>query len=110
MLSFFFFNIYPTTVFYILSLPDALPILESAPLQFLAPYAGVTMGDTSGTRAVTACASTTICRSRPSLTGRCRCCSGARSEEHTSELQSHVNLVCRLLLEKKKEINSGRLI
>src|SRR5690242_21190411 len=28
----------------------------------------------------------------------------ARSEEHTSELQSHVNLVCRLLLEKKKNI------
>src|SRR5690242_21406438 len=27
---------------------------------------------------------------------------GQRSEEHTSELQSHVNLVCRLLLEKKK--------
>src|SRR5690242_21084797 len=27
---------------------------------------------------------------------------GRRSEEHTSELQSHVNLVCRLLLEKKK--------
>src|SRR5690242_21285000 len=27
---------------------------------------------------------------------------GMRSEEHTSELQSHVNLVCRLLLEKKK--------
>src|SRR5690242_21138210 len=27
---------------------------------------------------------------------------GIRSEEHTSELQSHVNLVCRLLLEKKK--------
>src|SRR4051812_49680009 len=27
---------------------------------------------------------------------------GERSEEHTSELQSHVNLVCRLLLEKKK--------
>src|SRR5690242_21402376 len=32
--------------------------------------------------------------------GRCR------SEEHTSELQSHVNLVCRLLLEKKKNMNS----
>src|SRR6266571_1437743 len=29
----------------------------------------------------------------------------ARSEEHTSELQSHVNLVCRLLLEKKKARN-----
>src|SRR4051812_49660908 len=28
--------------------------------------------------------------------------SSSRSEEHTSELQSHVNLVCRLLLEKKK--------
>src|SRR5690242_20886789 len=29
-----------------------------------------------------------------------------RSEEHTSELQSHVNLVCRLLLEKKKTTSS----
>src|SRR5260370_7029933 len=28
-----------------------------------------------------------------------------RSEEHTSELQSHLNLVCRLLLEKKKQTN-----
>src|SRR5260370_28539944 len=28
---------------------------------------------------------------------------GCRSEEHTSELQSHLNLVCRLLLEKKKK-------
>src|SRR5260370_5566103 len=28
---------------------------------------------------------------------------GPRSEEHTSELQSHLNLVCRLLLEKKKK-------
>src|SRR5260370_23738126 len=32
----------------------------------------------------------------------------ARSEEHTSELQSHLNLVCRLLLEKKKQIEFGR--
>src|SRR5260370_15417164 len=30
----------------------------------------------------------------------------ARSEEHTSELQSHLNLVCRLLLEKKKNNNA----
>src|SRR5260370_17985725 len=29
----------------------------------------------------------------------------SRSEEHTSELQSHLNLVCRLLLEKKKNIS-----
>src|SRR2546426_4326727 len=33
---------------------------------------------------------------------------GARSEEHTSELQSPCNLVCRLLLEKKKQQNRKR--
>src|SRR5260370_27965902 len=33
------------------------------------------------------------------------CSHHARSEEHTSELQSHLNLVCRLLLEKKKYTN-----
>src|SRR5260370_26757823 len=37
---------------------------------------------------------------------RCAACApsprSSRSEEHTSELQSHLNLVCRLLLEKKK--------
>src|SRR5260370_22483628 len=37
-------------------------------------------------------------RPAPARAGRCR----GRSEEHTSELQSHLNLVCRLLLEKKK--------
>src|SRR5260370_12769505 len=49
-------------------------------------------------------------RSRtPRLTGRQRAADDARkrcsdrSEEHTSELQSHLNLVCRLLLEKKKK-------
>src|SRR2546430_12065627 len=31
---------------------------------------------------------------------------GRRSEEHTSELQSQSNLVCRLLLEKKKKVNN----
>src|SRR5690242_21573564 len=45
---------------------------------------------------------------RKSLLALCRVTesterTGARSEEHTSELQSHVNLVCRLLLEKKKK-------
>src|SRR3954464_7013670 len=34
----------------------------------------------------------------------------ARSEEHTSELQSHDNLVCRLLLEKKKQTPQGVII
>src|SRR5260370_23922849 len=33
-----------------------------------------------------------------------------RSEEHTSELQSHLNLVCRLLLEKKKQKGKRRRI
>src|SRR5437773_4897559 len=33
-----------------------------------------------------------------------------RSEEHTSELQSHHDLVCRLLLEKKKKLESNNLI
>src|SRR5436190_16986333 len=37
------------------------------------------------------------------LTPRARILSSARSEEHTSELQSHSDLVCRLLLEKKKK-------
>src|SRR5256885_7280825 len=37
-----------------------------------------------------------------SLSARSRACGRGRSEEHTSELQSPCNLVCRLLLEKKK--------
>src|SRR2546430_7617769 len=37
---------------------------------------------------------------------RCRDSSRPRSEEHTSELQSQSNLVCRLLLEKKKKIHT----
>src|SRR5690242_21184276 len=54
----------------------------------------------------------TAFRNSPSMSGCCRrvtrglcsptCLANSRSEEHTSELQSHVNLVCRLLLEKKK--------
>src|SRR5260370_30448541 len=34
----------------------------------------------------------------------------ARSEEHTSELQSHLNLVCRLLLEKKKQTKRTHIL
>src|SRR5713101_9885537 len=49
--------------------------------------------------------------SRPPLRG-CAPLGGqvSRSEEHTSELQSHVNLVCRLLLEKKKKQNKTIII
>src|SRR6266567_7732952 len=53
---------------------------------------------------------TTLFRSQPGSSGRSRCPTDShrprhsrlRSEEHTSELQSQSNLVCRLLLEKKK--------
>src|SRR5215204_6683141 len=51
---------------------------------------------------------TTLFRSRTAPTWSCVCASDwmrcTRSEEHTSELQSHSDLVCRLLLEKKKNI------
>src|SRR5476649_3066155 len=69
----FFFNDTATTEIYTLSLHDALPISQ-----------------TSGTAGCSPVA--------PSATARCV----PRSEEHTSELQSHSDLVCRLLLEKKK--------
>src|SRR5438132_10913986 len=52
---------------------------------------------------------TSACRgsaSRETWSGR----SKSRSEEHTSELQSHSDLVCRLLLEKKKKKNKKRII
>src|SRR5260370_3771300 len=48
-------------------------------------------------------------RRRPARGQRHRCRRVARSEEHTSELQSHLNLVCRLLLEKKKPIQPRKL-
>src|SRR5438552_6496628 len=56
---------------------------------------------------------TTLFRSQPAsgpdsgnqwMHGSYRACSGVRSEEHTSELQSPDHLVCRLLLEKKKAV------
>src|SRR5260370_4191670 len=47
-------------------------------------------------------------RARASLTRKVSASEDSRSEEHTSELQSHLNLVCRLLLEKKKKIRYGK--
>src|SRR5256885_12164754 len=75
-LIFFFFNDTATTEIYTLSLHDALPIC------------GV-----GGWFAATA--------RLPFVAGPDR----FRSEEHTSELQSPCNLVCRLLLEKKKQVS-----
>src|SRR5436305_4993094 len=47
--------------------------------------------------------STATACDRKSGSTRSSACTGKRSEEHTSELQSRPHLVCRLLLEKKKE-------
>src|SRR6266480_791878 len=74
----FFFNDTATTEIYTLSLHDALPIRSPA-------------------RAV---ANLEFHHSGEQVNEVAR---RVRSEEHTSELQSHVNLVCRLLLEKKKK-------
>src|SRR6266581_8934809 len=74
---FFFFNDTATTEIYTLSLHDALPISN--------PGTGRVLWSRECWRGST--------RPRP----------GSRSEEHTSELQSPVHLVCRLLLEKKKK-------
>src|SRR5256885_14893152 len=80
--SFFFFNDTATTEIYTLSLHDALPISSSRSRR----HAGVPFHFFPH-----------FCRSGPP----------GRSEEHTSELQSPCNLVCRLLLEKKKRpVNS----
>src|SRR5437762_11386375 len=61
---------------------------------------------------------TTLFRSRwtphsspapPASRCACKACAPMRSEEHTSELQSPMYLVCRLLLEKKKDPNAQHL-
>src|SRR6266487_6877718 len=78
---FFFFNDTATTEIYTLSLHDALPISRVAGR---APAVGVALHQLAGAAA------------------RQREQAGQRSEEHTSELQSSVHLVCRLLLEKKQ--------
>src|SRR6266566_9106595 len=79
---YFFFNDTATTEIYTLSLHDALPISGGRP--------ATTPGTPSGSP-------------RPSGGSWRSCSAGPRSEEHTSELQSPCNLVCRLLLEKKKK-------
>src|SRR5256885_6700300 len=89
---FFFFNDTATTEIYTLSLHDALPI--SAPAS---PPRTVPTSSTASTGRLRR----GRCRARGSGSRSC-----ARSEEHTSELQSPCNLVCRLLLEKKKSTHT----
>src|SRR5260370_17426521 len=64
-----------------------------------------TDADRHGTPAVVIVSEDVAARTWPGLDpiGRPRARRDIRSEEHTSELQSHLNLVCRLLLEKKKQ-------
>src|SRR2546430_7142552 len=85
---FFFFNDTATTEIYTLSLHDALPIWGRGRGR------GVSHGSTLQARLL-------LWRQRvpEGLHGLLQ---PVRSEEHTSELQSQSNLVCRLLLEKKK--------
>src|SRR2546422_11270071 len=88
---FFFFNDTATTEIYTLSLHDALPIYPHRPRRARG-------AETRRARL----------RSGQLVRRRCRRFSrgqrAARSEEHTSELQSRLHLVCRLLLEKKKKL------
>src|SRR2546422_2311459 len=86
----FFFNDTATTEIYTLSLHDALPICKRQSAGTLDPR-------DDQLRQATGCR-------RPRRGGRGRHDNAdPRSEEHTSELQSRLHLVCRLLLEKKKQ-------
>src|SRR3712207_9016394 len=87
----FFFNDTATTEIYTLSLHDALPIL--VPQDIGEQRDRVTAGRQAGERGGDGV------EGRPFIPARE---AEARSEEHTSELQSRQYLVCRLLLEKKK--------
>src|SRR2546430_12579812 len=90
---FFFLNDPATTEIYPLPLHDPLPISTAAPVRWSAAATRATRP-----RATSAAARR---RCRAATTG---CARVRRSEEHTSELQSQSNLVCRLLLEKKIRI------
>src|SRR5256885_15609180 len=89
---FFFFNDTATTEIYTLSLHDALPIYQHLD--------GV--NERNRRDGQPCCLRCTEWRKRFTQSGVCHC-RQQRSEEHTSELQSPCNLVCRLLLEKKKK-------
>src|SRR5256885_11985260 len=94
---FFFFNDTATTEIYTLSLHDALPISPTELIGSSSTFFATLV------IAVTLCPSSTRrCSPVAVVTTSCSWTIAARSEEHTSELQSPCNLVCRLLLEKKK--------
>src|SRR5205814_8581075 len=92
----FFFTAPPPTVLYTLSLHDALPIFSTSKARRCASDPTVTSPACSGWPRNSATACTPCPAAGAGGTS-------ARSEEHTSELQSLRHLVCRLLLEKKKK-------
>src|SRR5947209_15094362 len=95
---FFFFNAPPPTEIYTLSLHDALPICGG--VRRTPELLGqLKMG--AGERGIQS-DRLAILRDRSFAVAAARALA-ARSEEHTSELQSRQYLVCRLLLEKKKK-------
>src|SRR5690242_20866880 len=107
--SSFFFTVAATTEIYTLSLHDALPISLTVtlpvPVERRTRAMEVLRRPVPRNSEVLVSAITKGNYFAPlSGAGCCAACGclSPRSEEHTSELQSHVNLVCRLLLEKKK--------
>src|SRR3989442_15938142 len=96
----FFFNDTATTEIYTLSLHDALPICPTRATRTPAARTGFS----AGTAALTSCVAGSGSRTCAATRRRSTACSAPRSEEHTSELQSRPHLVCRLLLEKKKNL------
>src|SRR5690348_17717145 len=98
----FLFNPTATTEIYTLSLHDALPICPpEAACRSQAIWARF-MGLRANATAMPVPSSTRSVSCAASSSGK-----NGRSEEHTSELQSPVHLVCRLLLEKKKKKNDN---
>src|SRR5690606_41552206 len=93
----FFFKHPATTAIYTLSLHDALPI-SAGSFGDPARYSSAVRSESRLKRRFARQA-----RQIPAGTRGPGHSRGRRSEEHTSELQSRENLVCRLLLEKKKE-------
>src|SRR5256884_3301076 len=105
-LFFFFFNDTATTEIYTLSLHDALPICSSVSLTSATMRARY-RESVRDAKLVPAGATEEYVFDNFTFFSR-RIAEG-RSEEHTSELQSRLHLVCRLLLEKKK-IDATRLM
>src|SRR5256885_7469014 len=101
MHHFFFFNDTATTEIYTLSLHDALPISSRAELDKARRSDPVTSSPPRHTIRPVRRAGDPAGSAWSGGSGGSR---ASRSEEHTSELQSPCNLVCRLLLEKKKII------